>query len=150
MKRYLADRNSLNIIRLIILALMITLILLAHYYLIFLPWLMWIIITLCAVCGIFFASVYLPLFYRSAGYYISSEQIIKKTGVFIKNNQHMKMSAVQYATFITTPFSKFTGFNFIVFHAFGGNLVLMFLSRSDINSINALWHSISEKKDIQG
>lgn len=148
MKRYLADRTSLNIIRLIILIFMVSVVLLAHFYLYFFPLLMWTIITVCGISGVFFASVYLPLFFKRAGYYISSEQIIKRTGVFVKKNQYMRMSAIQYATFITTPFSNYTGFNFIVFHAFGGNLILFFLSKNDMNAINTMWHSRNEKKDL--
>jgi uncharacterized membrane protein YdbT with pleckstrin-like domain len=98
---------------------------------------MWIIIAILAVAGIFIGSVYLPVFFKSAGYYINSDKIVKKTGVFIKTNQCMKISSVQYITSVTTPFSMHTGFNFIILNAFGGSLILSFLSKKDMDEISS-------------
>jgi uncharacterized membrane protein YdbT with pleckstrin-like domain len=137
MKRYLADRTSLNIIRFVILIIMTAAILVSYYYLSFIPVLMWIIIAILAVAGIFIGSVYLPVFFKSAGYYINSDKIVKKTGVFIKTNQCMKISSVQYITSVTTPFSMHTGFNFIILNAFGGSLILSFLSKKDMDEISS-------------
>lgn len=137
MKRYLADRTSLNIIRLVILIIMAVIILASYYYLSFIPVLMWIIIILSALTGIFIGSIYLPLYFKSAGYYINADKIVKKTGVFIKTNQCMKVSSIQYITSLTTPFSMHTGFNFIILNAFGGKLILPFLSKRDMEEINS-------------
>ena len=73
-----------NIIRFIILILSVAVIILAYHYLSFIPIIMWIIIGIFSGLSIFVASVYLPFYFKSAGYYINSDKIIKKTGVFIK------------------------------------------------------------------
>lgn len=135
MKRYLADKTSLNIIRFIILILSVAVIILAYHYLSFIPIIMWIIIGIFSGLSIFVASVYLPFYFKSAGYYINSDKIIKKTGVFIKTNQCMKVTSVQYITSVTTPFSKHTGFNFVILNSFGGKLILAFLSKKDMDDI---------------
>lgn len=137
MKRYLADKTSLNIIRLIILLLMTVIIILSYIYLAFLPVLMWSVIAAVTAAGIFAGSVYLPLYFKSAGYYINTDKIIKRTGVFIKTNQCMKLSSIQYLTSVTTPFSKHTGFNFMIVNAFGGKLIFSFLSKKDMEAIHS-------------
>ena len=43
----------------------------------------------------------------------------------------MLYSTVQYTTVITTPFSQYTGLNFIVFFVYGGQLRLLFLNQED-------------------
>lgn len=48
----------------------------------------------------------------------------------------MKTEAVQYISLIMTPFSKYTGFNFVVLHALGGTIFLPFLSKSDAEEIS--------------
>jgi len=98
---------------------------------------MWIISIAAAAVGIFTVSFYLPMYFTSAGYYINSDKIVKKTGVFIKVNQCMRVESVQYITSVTTPFSKLTGFNFIILNAFGGKLILAFLSKKDMQEIHS-------------
>ena len=148
MKRYLADKTSLNIMRLVILILTTVIIFLSYYYLDFLPWLMWIISIAAAAVGIFTVSFYLPMYFKSAGYYINSDKIVKKTGVFIKVNQCMRVESVQYITSVTTPFSKLTGFNFIILNAFGGKLILAFLSKKDMQEIHSFIFSKIKKRRV--
>lgn len=135
MKRYFADKTCLNIIRLLIILLTFAIVILSYIYLYFIPIVMWMMMIVCAVAGIFVSSVYLPLYFRNACYYISDIYVIKRTGVFIKVRQVMKIESIEFVTSITMPLSRFTGFNFLVINAFGGSMVLMFLSRRDMEEI---------------
>lgn len=97
-------------------------------------------ISVIAVSAIVFTivMVYLPLFFRSVKYTATETEIVKTSGVFIKFHQSVRFSSVQYITTVRTPFSSKTGFNFIIFFVYGGQLNLLFLSEHDLEEIRIL------------
>ncbi len=151
MKKYYSDRRSLNFLRVFTLLLIICIIIALKYLLYFLQArypeyfalakftvpeiIIWIFIILLVTAYVVFLMIILPLWYRSVSYTISSDEIILRSGVFFKNTTYVKISAVQYTTTISMPFSRFTGFNFLLINAYGGQLVMMFLSHSDMEEI---------------
>lgn len=135
MKKYYADKTCLNLLRIVLLIVVTALIYLAVRFLGFFPTVMWIAVGVVAAAYIFFGIIYLPLYFRNAAYIISNEEISKHAGFFIRTKQYMRFSAVQHAALITTPFSNYTGLNFIMISALGGKMMLLFLSRSDAEEI---------------
>ena len=79
--------------------------------------------------------IILPLWYRSVSYTLSADEIIIRSGVFFNNTTYVKMSSVQYITTISMPLSRYTSFNFLLINAYGGGLIMMFLSHSDMEEI---------------
>ena len=79
--------------------------------------------------------VYLPLYFSSIKYTATETEIMKSSGVFIKTHQSVRYSSVQYTSVISSPFSQYTGLNFIVFFVYGGQLRLLFLKQSDAQEI---------------
>ena len=71
-------------------------------------------------------------------HYTKLYDVIKYSGFFIKSQQYMKVSSVQYVTKLFTPFSKYTGFNFLKLNALGGDIVLLFLTKADAEAISSV------------
>ncbi len=95
----------------------------------------WAVVILLVTAYVIFLLIILPLWYRSVSYTLSSDEIIIKSGIFVKNTCYVKMSSVQYTTSVSMPFAKYTSFNFLVISAYGGRLVCFFLSSSDMAEI---------------
>lgn len=147
LKKYYADKTCMNLLRVFIFAIAISLIYLTKYYLYMFPRLMWGIIVILSVALVGAGLIWLPLYFSKAYYLVSSQEVIRNTGFFIRVRQIMKVSAVQYTTIILTPFSSVTGFNFVILNALGGNLFLLFLSKTDAEEIaRTLTESISTRR----
>ena len=154
MKKYYADRNSLNILRILSFILLIVIGIALKYILYILnkrypeyfaiegntiaEIVIWSIMILVVVLYILYILILLPLWYNSARFFVTDKDVIARTGVLVKNVRYMKLSAIQYTTQISAPFSRHTGFNFIVFNGYGGRLMFMFLSQSDLEEITKL------------
>ena len=135
MEKYYADRTGIGILFVVMFLVVIILITLSLVFLSFLPILMWIVVGLFAAAFFTVVIVWLPLYFKNLCYFITDEEIVANTGVFFKNKRIMKLSALQYFTCVTTPFSEKTGFNFVVLNALGGNIILLFLSHRDMDEI---------------
>ena len=96
---------------------------------------MYISMGVITVIGVFFASIYVPLYFTNAFVTISTKTVSKHSGFFIKSNQTMKISSIQYITAINIPLFKYIGFNFLILSAFGGNLILIFLKKDDCKEL---------------
>ena len=145
MKKYYADRKSLNIFRVILLIIVAALDGLAYYFLLpIFPLAARIVIILITTIYAFAAWIILPLWYRSVAYLVSSDTIVVKSGFITQSSHIMRVSAAQHVVLVTTPFSKYTGMNFITVNALGGFVVMLFLSRSDAVEIyNFLFNCIN-------
>ncbi len=146
MKEYYPDKHCLfTLILLILLA--VSLIYLAAG--IFIPEKFELAVTIIRTTAIVIGSVigfiYFPLFFRTVKYTLTETEIIRTSGVFIKIFQSVQYSSIQYTTIISSPFSKISGLNFVVFFMFGGQLRLLFLARDDAEEIMKLATHISRK-----
>jgi uncharacterized membrane protein YdbT with pleckstrin-like domain len=142
MKQYAPDRRCLSTLRIIITAAAVAIISAARYFLPFENAVFWITLgTIAVAC--FEMFVHLPLYFSSISYIATSTEVIKNSGVFIKVHQSVRYSSVQYTTVISSPFSQYTGFNFIVFFVYGGQLRLLFLKQSDAKEIIRLSGTIN-------
>ncbi len=151
MKKYYADKKSLKFLRVVTFFIIVCIIIALKYLLYFLEArypdyfaiakftvpeiIIWIFIGLLVTAYVVFLMIILPLWYRSVSYTLSSDEIVLRSGVFFHNTIYVKMSAVQYITTVSMPFSKHTSFNFLLINAYGGRLVMMFLSHSDMEEI---------------
>lgn len=135
MKKYQADKNCMIFLRLLIISLMIILDILVYVYLQKYSIIMYILMGLISILGIFFASIYVPLYFRNVCFTVSNEIISKESGFFIRTNQTMKVSSVQYITTIYIPLFRYIGFNFIIFNALGGYMIFTFLNKHDSTEI---------------
>lgn len=162
MKKYYADRNSLNILRVLSLILLIVIGIALKYVLYILrerypeyfaiekntvaEIIIWSVMALFAVIYVAYILIFLPLWYNNARYFVTDKDIIARTGVLVKNMQYMKLSAVQYTTKISAPFARHSGFNFIVFNGYGGRMMFTFLSQSDADEITKFVRINIEKR----
>ena len=134
MKHYYPDKGCLTTLRIIIIFSVIILLGLVRY---FIPakFLVLSFTIAVAVIAFFVMFVYLPLYFSSIKYTATETEIMKSSGVFIKTHQSVRYSSVQYTSVISSPFSQYTGLNFIVFFVYGGQLRLLFLKQSDAQEI---------------
>lgn len=151
MKKYYADRKSLNLLRVVtfflLAAIIIGLKVLLDNLRVMYPeyfavtentlteWLVWSVMALLAVAYVLFLLIYLPLWYNSAEYCVSEKELSVKAGVLYRTVKYIKLSAVQYVTVISAPLSKITSFNFLVMSVQGGRIPFLFLSKSDAEEI---------------
>lgn len=146
MKQYVPDRRCLSTLRILITAATVIIIAAARYFLPSDRIVFWITLAAAAAaCVEMF--IHLPLYFSSIKYTATSTEVTKSSGVFIKVRQSVRYSSVQYTTVISSPFSHYTGFNFIVFFVYGGQLRLLFLRQSDAKEIIGLSGGISGKAD---
>ena len=135
MKKYYPSKNSLYILKVILLLLTIFFSFLAKVYLSAYPILMFTAIILFCALFVIIGAFWLPLYFSKTVYYISDFEISKQSGVLFEKKQLMKVKSVQYYTRLLTPLSKFTGFNFLKMNALGGSILLWFLNKDDANEI---------------
>ena len=163
MKKYYADRNSLNILRVLSLLLLIVIGIALKYILYILQErypeyfaiekntvaeiIIWSVMALFAIIYVVYILIFLPLWYNNARYFVTDKDIIARTGVLVRNVQYMKLSAVQYTTKISAPNARHSGFNFIVFNGYGGRMMLTFLSQSDADEITKYVRLNIEKRE---
>ncbi len=134
MKNYLPDKNCLFTLRIYIIVVSLVLITAVNYF--FTARVLVILIDTIIGAGAFFIMfAYLPLFLKSIHYMITDTEIIRSSGVMIKLHQSVKYSSIQYVNVITTPFSQYTGLNFIICFVYGGKLSLLFLNHNDAKEI---------------
>ncbi len=134
MKNYLPDKNCLFTLRISIIVVSLVLITAVNYF--FTARVLVILIDTIIGAGAFFIMfAYLPLFLKSIHYMINDTEIIRSSGVMIKLHQSVKYSSIQYVNVITTPFSQYTGLNFIMCFVYGGKLSLLFLNHNDAKEI---------------
>lgn len=150
LKKYYADRTSLNILRVIAFVLLIVIGIVLKYvlYIAEMKFPEYFSLKINAtetavicIAGIFaliyilYILILLPLWYNNARYYVTDRDVIAQTGVLVKNKQYMKLSAIQYTTCISAPLGGKSGFNFIIFNGYGGRLIFTFLSKKDADEI---------------
>jgi hypothetical protein len=78
----------------------------------------------------------LPMYFKYLYFRVGDDTISKESGFFIKSYQTMKVSSIQYVTYVYIPLFRYIGFNFIVFNALGGYMLFNFLSRDDSSDIS--------------
>lgn len=134
MKTYRPDSRTLRTLRVIITLLSLILIAIIRAYV---PVEILDIIFGTAICtvAIFVMFIYLPLYLGSLRYEATETELTRSAGVFMKSDQTVKYSAVQYYTHVTTPLSERTGLNFIVLYVYGGQFQLLFLNTDDVKEI---------------
>lgn len=93
------------------------------------------LVALFWVAAIIFGGILLPMYFRRTVIYLSATEISVHSGFFFVWREHMKMDSVQYFSYVKTPLSNITGFNFISVHALGATLILPFLSKRDAEDI---------------
>ncbi|MDE6780294.1 MAG: PH domain-containing protein [Ruminococcus sp.] len=134
MKNYLPDKSCLMTLRILIISVSVVLVSAVNYF--FTVKILIILIDTIIGAGAFFMMfAYLPLFLKSIRYTVTDTEITKSSGVIIRLHQSVQYSSVQYVNVITTPFSQYTGLNFIVCFVYGGQLRLVFLNHNDAREI---------------
>ncbi len=138
MKQYTADKHAqytLQIAAPIVAAVLIGLV---WYFLAVLPdWLLWTLTVLLAAAAVLLSTLLLPMWFCTVSYTVSATHITRKYGIFFLQEQIMRTQALQFSSIFRAPFSEKTGMNFIPLHAYGGTVILAFLSREDAEEIQA-------------
>ena len=134
MRHYKPDRKGLTALRLLMLLLTAALIIAINYSV---PIRKVALIADIAVAGVTLLTtlIYLPMYFASVRYTVTDHELIRSSGVFIKYDQSIKFSSIQYTITITTPLSKVTGLNFLLLFVLGGQMNLMFLDYNDMQEI---------------
>ncbi len=147
MKNYLPDKNCLMTLRVLI-TLISFILLIAVRYFITVKILVILISTIIGAAAFFIMFAYLPLFIKSIHYTVTETEIIKSSGVIMRFHQSVHYSSIQYTNIITTPFSQYTGLNFIVCFVYGGQLRLLFLNHKDAREILKLLEREEKENDV--
>ncbi len=144
MIQYYADRHAQHILQVVTPVAILILVFMIWFFLSILPrWLLWVLTVLLGVAAVFFALIFLPLWFGSVSYTVTATHITKRSGIVFVQEQVMRTQALQYSTVLRTSWSEKTGMNFISLHAYGGTIYLSFLRRSDAEEIQAfLQHTV--------
>lgn len=134
MRSYAPDKRSLTVLRIAITVSALALIAAAKIF-IKIYALMLTLSIIFAAAALALILAYLPKYFSALSYSATDKEIRKCSGVFFKTVQSIKYSSIQYSTFVTTPFSRHTGLNFIIFYVYGGKFLLLFLKSSDAGEI---------------
>lgn len=107
-----------------------------------------VLMIIFAAIYVVFIVIFLPMWYKTIRYIMKDNEIISCSGLISKTYRIMKLSAIQHASRISLPFSKYTCFNFISLNALGGSMLLMFLSAGDCREIMDIFErSIAPKSN---
>lgn len=137
MKKYYPSKTSLIILKVLGFSVSVLITYLATIFLTPYPIIMWIVIGLFWTAFISVLMIAFPIYFKRTNYYISSSEISKQSGIIYYTKQLMRTESVQYMTLFSTPLSKYTGFNFILFNALGGKVVFFFVSSDDAGEITS-------------
>lgn len=146
MRKYTLKPSALYIISGALFLLAAAATILARAYLDSFEIIMYTLIGLFWGAAVLFGLILLPMYFRRTVIYISPSEITVHTGLLFLRRDHMKMSAVQYVTKISLPFSSLSGFNFIAVRALGGTVILPFLNSIDCDEIANILHLEITKK----
>ena len=107
---------------------------------------MTIVIILFWAAYIVVLLIALPIYFAKTNYFISSNEVAKQSGIIYFTRQLMRTDSIQYMTYFSTPLSKYSGFNFIIFNALGGKVMFLFLSKDDADEISSNISAIIRQK----
>ncbi len=91
--------------------------------------LIWIIV------GLF----YIPLCIRRIRITVTDTQITLDSGIFLIRSRSLLIRSLQLSSILQTPFSRYTGLNFIPLRSYGGSLILPFLNQKDAQELHAFF-----------
>lgn len=134
MKKFKPDKNALLSMRLIVLTVSILIMITVRLYI---PVNIIVsIIGLAVLTALIFTDcVYLPLYFAALSYETDGKSVSRHSGVIFKSHRSIRLSTIQYTAAVTTPFSKRTGLNFLLFFVYGGQLRLNFLKYDDFREL---------------
>ena len=122
MKQYTADKHAQYTLQIAAPVVSAVLIGLIWYFLAVLPhWMLWTLTVIVAAAAVLLSTLLLPMW----------------CGIFFVQEHTLRTQALQFSSIFRAPFSEKTGMNFIPLHAYGGTVILAFLSRSDAEEIQA-------------
>lgn len=146
MRKYTPKTAAKTVIQLLVLAVALIATVAAKIYLSSYRILMITLVALFWVAAVIFAGIMLPVYFRRTVVYVSEAEISVHSGIVFLRREHMKADSMQYFSYVKTPLSNITGFNFITVHALGATVLLPFLSKKDAEEIAALFNAKIESK----
>lgn len=146
MKKYYPYKVSMKILRVMGFVFCCIITFLSTYFLKPYPIIMKIIITLFWTAYIVIFLVAFPVYFSRTNYFVSTNEVARQSGIIYYTRQLMRTDSIQYMTYFCTPFSKYTGFNFLVFNALGGKVVFLFLSKKDAEEIASTVSAVIRQK----
>jgi len=137
MRHYRPDRRGLTALRILLLVLSSAIIITINY---FVPSREVAIVIDILVAAVVLAAmlIYLPLYFSSLKYTVTDTEIISDSGVILHFHQSVKINSIQYTAVVSSPFSRFTGLNFLLLFVYGGQMNLMFMRYEDMLEIATL------------
>lgn len=146
MKKYYPYKTALLLLKIVAFVLCVSVSVLARIILSPYRIIMWLVILLFWLAYIIVLYITMPIYFSRTNYFISSQELVKHSGIIFFTRQIMRMDSVQYVSTISTPLSKYTGFNFIIFNALGGRTIFFFLTKKDMLEINSIVSSYLRQK----
>ncbi|MGN0591900.1 MAG: PH domain-containing protein [Ruminococcus sp.] len=92
---------------------------------------------LCLLAWILIGVIYIPLSLSRIRITVTDKKIILESGIFLIRTRVLLIRSLQLSSILQTPLSQYTGLNFIPLRAYGGSLILPFLSRKDAQELYA-------------
>lgn len=146
MKKYYPYKTSLKILGVLGFLLSCLLTFLSTLFLVPYPIIMTLAIILFWTTYVVIILIAFPIYFSKTNYFISTNEVAKQSGIIYFTRQLMRTDSIQYMTYFSTPLSKYTGFNFLVFNALGGKVVFLFLSKKDADEISSTISAIIRQK----
>ncbi len=95
------------------------------------PVVMWCAAGICGGAALLFSLLFLPLWFRQFSCIVTSSQITRRTGIFFRREQSVRLQTIQFVQIVTGPFDGRCGMNFILLHVYGGRMLLPCLRQED-------------------
>ncbi|MBQ8514111.1 MAG: PH domain-containing protein [Ruminococcus sp.] len=89
----------------------------------------------CLLVWIIIGLFYLPMSLDRIRITVTDSRITMDSGLFLIRSRSLLLRSLQLSSIIRTPFSQYTGLNFVPLHAYGGSLILPFLKRKDAQEL---------------
>ncbi len=130
MKAYYPDKRALIILQGLLFAVGALLIYILRYF-VELYKIRIIVAVIIAVFVLAATFIYLPIYFSSLRYCTGNNEIIKNGGVFLHKSFVIRTETVQYCTLVSTSILRKSGMNLIIFHLYGGRLIIPFVRPED-------------------
>ena len=97
-----------------------------------------IIAIVIALAFLWVSLVYLPIYYKTAGFNIADGRFCFKRGFFVKRSSYMKIDNIVFVTVIKTPLTSMFDICTVIISATGGKIIIPFTELSKYDKMT-LW-----------
>lgn len=150
-KIYTNDKNVILTLRIISAATFMTALILIESFLINYPAVMFIVIAIISALSCFIFFYYIKRYFDIYRIEITEKYVKQVRGFFFIKESVMPLDAIQYSTVILSTFLTsigMRGLNIVILYAYGGSMIIPFLSEGDSAKLKHMIDKHIETGDI--